>query len=132
MREIEINAAGYLKGLRKAFDGVTYFGSSEDPILVFFINNSKKENDYVMSVEESGFSAKQFKIAYSLKEDKYYIQDLGHDSGTFIKIDKRLEIKQGYIITFGKYHIIMDYQTELNSRETMGLQIIDGIKPKQK
>ena len=35
---IELNAAGYLNSLRKAFDGITYFGTDETNLLsVIFI-----------------------------------------------------------------------------------------------
>jgi pSer/pThr/pTyr-binding forkhead associated (FHA) protein len=87
-------------------------------------------NDYVFPVEESGISRQQFKIHYSTTTDQYFIKDLGHESGTFVRVDSKLIIKHGYILTFGKYHVAV---TRKRGREEgIIVQVIDGVQPKEK
>jgi len=57
---------------------------------------------------------------------------LGYESGTFVRVDKELELKEVYTITFGRLHIIINTQMNFGPEEVMYLQVVDGIKPKQK
>ncbi len=82
-KALEINVHGLVDGKRKAADGIAYFGSSDpDP------NSRGHVNDFAYPKAETGLDCKHFKIFYSLKDDDYYIQDLGEGTGTFIKVER--------------------------------------------
>ena len=124
--KIEINAAGYCNGRKKAIDGVTYFGSDEGSSVSVISDTCQKENDYVYLDDEAGISQKQFKIFYSVKDDQYYIKNLGDESGTFIRVDTKIIVKQGYMITFGKFHIVMNYKAE--AIDNICIRVINGVQ----
>ena len=48
-------------------------------------------------------------IKYNLSDKRYYIRDLGDGSGTFVKIDTPLCLKNGYIISFGDSHMTVSF-----------------------
>jgi hypothetical protein len=48
-------------------------------------------------------------IRYNLSDRRYYLQDLGNGSGTFVKIDSPLKVKNGYIISFGDSHMTVSF-----------------------
>jgi len=84
-------------------------------------------NDVVFQSNESGFGKKQFKIVYSVSEDKYYIKDLANIKGTFVRIDKKIPIHQGNIFTFGDHHIIIHYKLkqEKDPDSTIAIQLYE-------
>lgn len=40
----------------------------------------------------------------------YFIKDLGEGSGTFIKVDEPLILNNGYLISYGDSHMVVDTQ----------------------
>ena len=48
-------------------------------------------------------------IKYSMDDKKYYMRDLGDGSGTFVRLDKALELKNGFIISFGYSHMAVNF-----------------------
>ena len=120
-------------------DGVTYFGTNEasplSVILVCYGENVQRDikNDYIFPAEDSGFGQKQFKIFYSVNEDQYYLKDLGDGSGTFIRVDTKIIVRQGYIVTFGNYHIVLNYKMskDPDPDHTIYIQLIDGTQAKE-
>jgi len=81
-------------------------------------------------MKENGFSQQQFKIYYSSTTDQYFIKDLGYESGTFIRIDSKLNIKHGYILAFGRYHMAVSKKG--GKGEGVIIQVIDEVQPKEK
>jgi hypothetical protein len=63
-----------------------------------------------------------FSIEFKPDEQKYFLMDLENGTGTFAKIDNRLKIKSGIIVSFGDTHMLITIQ------ENDGLEIkfIDG------
>jgi pSer/pThr/pTyr-binding forkhead associated (FHA) protein len=68
-----------------------------------------------------------------LGDRKYYLRDLGDGNGTFIKIQSELQLKNGYIISFGDSHMSVSFFQERNSRlmERIQLKFIAGPKQDQ-
>ena len=116
-----INACGYMKSRRRANDGCVYMGTA---------GNKPQEqivNDIVMPAEEQGMGGKHLLIKYTSETKSYAIKDLGEGTGTFIKVDSVLPLKQGYIISFGDSHMAVNIR--LNGK--IQLKFLDGPKTDQ-
>ena len=48
-------------------------------------------------------------IKYNIDDRHYYMRDLGDGSGTFVRLDKPLELKNGFIISFGYSHMAVNF-----------------------
>ena len=48
-------------------------------------------------------------IKYYMKDKSYYIRDLGKGSGTFVRLDVPLVLKNGFIISFGTSHLTVNF-----------------------
>ena len=53
------------------------------------------------------FIGKHFRIKYNNKDNQYYLKDLGHGFGTFVKINKYIEIKDNFLISIGVNYIVI-------------------------
>jgi len=84
-------------------------------------------NDIVIPSEEQGMAPRHLLIKYFTETKSYSIKDLGDGTGTFVKIDSPLELKQGYIISFGDSHMAIN--TRLNGK--IQLKFLDGPKTDQ-
>jgi len=74
-------------------------GNSEGPV-----------NDFTICYEENGGPSKRHMIIkYSIVDKKYFLRDLGEGSGTFVKIESPLLLKNGYIISFGDSHMTVSF-----------------------
>lgn len=71
-------------------------------------------------------------IKYNMSDRRYYLQDLGNGSGTFVKIDAPLKVKNGYIISFGDSHMTVSFYNDIVNRDQImdriQLKFIDGPK----
>jgi hypothetical protein len=76
-------------------------------------------------------------IKYSIVDKRYFLRDLGEGSGTFVKIESPLLLKNGYIISFGDSHMTVSFyqdpsQLKQNPRlqrfNRIQLKFIDGPK----
>ena len=56
-------------------------------------------------------------IKYNMTDRRYYMRDLGDGSGTFVRIDSSLVLKNGYIISYGDSHMTVNFSQEPKSRE---------------
>lgn len=56
-----------------------------------------------------GIGKRHLIIKYNLDDKKYYIRDLGDGSGTFVRLDRPLTLKNGYIISFGDSHMTVNF-----------------------
>ena len=48
-------------------------------------------------------------IKYNMQDKGYYMRDLGDGSGTFVRIDIPLVLKNGYIISYGDSHMTVNF-----------------------
>lgn len=71
-------------------------------------------NDILMPPSELGMGEVHLIIRYNKEEKTYYLKDNGQGTGTFFKIGNILELKDGFIFTFGE--------------STMGVKIENNIK----
>jgi hypothetical protein len=66
--------------------------------------------DYIIPPKEDvidgRFYGKHFQIRFDCDDLKYYIKDLGHGFGTFIKITRWTEIKNKFLINIGENYIV--------------------------
>ena len=92
---IEITPLGYTNSKRKK-DGITFFGYDK-----------KEENDIDIYIEpldgdnvDEKFFGKHFQIKFEPGDLNYYLKDLGHGFGTFIRINDWVEIKNNFLIAF--------------------------------
>ena len=48
-------------------------------------------------------------IKYNMADRQYYIRDLGKGSGTFVRLDVPLTLKNGFIVSFGTSHLTVNF-----------------------
>ncbi len=99
---------------RTASDGCVYVGRDVS-------------NDIVVPAQEQGVGDRHFMVKYSVKAKSYYIKDLGEGTGTFVKIESPLALRQGYIVSFGDSHIVIN----LRIKGRIQLKFLDGPKTDQ-
>ena len=97
-----INPLGLENGKRKSNDGISYFGYEENtknPTIDYLIKPREKQYD-------ERFLGKHFQIRFNPNDLKYYLKDLGHGFGTFIKITNWIEIKNNFLLNIGENYIV--------------------------
>jgi len=108
---MDINAQGLVGSLRGKNDGCTILGSLK--------NSAKGEvyNDFVIQQDENdGIGDRHMIIKYNMADRQYYIRDLGKGSGTFVRLDVPLTLKNGFIISFGTSHLTVNFFQGENRR----------------
>lgn len=101
---LEINACGLVGSRRGKNDGCTILGCQS--------SNSKGEclNDFVITQDENeGIGDRHMIIKYNMADRQYYIRDLGKGSGTFVRLDIPLVLKNGFIVSFGTSHLTVNF-----------------------
>ena len=97
---IEITPLGYTEGKRKK-DGITFFGYDKDKDDIdIIINPIDGEN------LDDKFFGKHFQIKFNPEDLNYYLKDLGHGFGTFIRINDWVEIKNNFLLNIGENYLI--------------------------
>ena len=102
-----INPLGLIDSKREEKDGITYFGYEDN-------NKNKNKNktsiDYIIEPKgdkcDERFFGKHFQIKFNYLDLNYYIKDLGHGFGTFIKIINWIEIKNNFLLNIGENYIV--------------------------
>ncbi len=64
-------------------------------------------NDFIIPEKELGFGKKHLEIRYSLGKELYQIRDLCDGTGTFIKIERPLPLKDRNVISFVDIHFLV-------------------------
>lgn len=118
----EVNAGGYVHSKRSAQDGCVYMGTSQHSQIT-----GECPNDIVISGEELGMGGIHLLIQYKSDKKGYFMRDCGQGTGTFIKVEMPLVLKQGYIISYGDSHMYVNMET----REKIQLKFLDGPKSDQ-
>lgn len=88
-----------------------------------------------MPEAESGFGSKHFKIYYSKLDDEFKIKDLGEGSGTFVKIDGFFRVKDGSMISFGNYNLLLNFKensADIFKEETVKITLAENAEAKAK
>ena len=102
---LEINACGLKGSLRGKNDGCTIMGSDSS-----VNSNGEYMNDFVIAQDENeGIGERHMIIKYNIQDKSYYIRDLGKGSGTFVRLDQPLVLKNGFIISFGTSHLTVNF-----------------------
>ena len=99
---IEITPLGYSESKRKK-DGITFFGykkEREEEEIDIKINPIEGEN------LDDKFYGKHFQIKFNPEDLNYYLRDLGHGFGTFIRINDWIEIKNNFLLNIGENYLI--------------------------
>ena len=131
---LQINAKGLVNSQRNANDGISYFGYEE--------GNKVNTLDYIITPKEEArdclderFFGKHFQIKYEPSDSKYYLKDLGHGFGTFIKISSLVQIKNNLLINIGENYIVFTLgqeedtvMTKLNSPDKEDYDNMINIK----
>ncbi len=59
--------------------------------------------------ENDGIGDRHMIIKYNMADRQYYIRDLGKGSGTFVRLDIPLTLKNGFIVSFGTSHLTVNF-----------------------
>lgn len=90
-------------------------------------------NDIVLDLKDSEISNRHFLIKYDITTQEYYLRDLGDGNGTFVRLDNALQLKTGFIISFGDSHMFMQITEDFNSDiSKLEIQFLDGPKTDEK
>ncbi len=116
-----VNACGYVDSERRVNDGCVYIGTQGKTA------EEECANDIVLPAEEQGLGKKHMVIKYNPETHSYALKDLGDGTGTFVKVDSALTLKQGYIISFGDSHMAVN----IRLNEKIQLKFLDGPKTDQ-
>ena len=107
---------------RNKNDGCTILGSLKQ--------SSKGDvyNDFVIQQDENdGIGDRHMIIKYNMADRQYYIRDLGKGSGTFVRLDIPLTLKNGFIISFGTSHLTVNFFQGETRRRGAGGEIETGL-----
>lgn len=118
---LEINACGLRGSNRKKNDGCTVIGSQ------LHNEHGEVQVDFVMNQDDHGIGGRHLIIKYNMDDRKYYMRDLGDGSGTFVRLDRALELKNGFIVSFGYSHMAVNIFKDAG-RDQILLKFIDGPK----
>ena len=58
------------------------------------------------------FIGRHFQIKFNPNDMQYYLKDLGHGFGTFIKIQNWIEIKNNFLLSIGENYIVFTLGVE--------------------
>ena len=101
---LDINAQGLIGSQRNKNDGCTILGSLKQSA------KGDVYNDFVIQQDENdGIGDRHLIIKYNMADRQYYIRDLGKGSGTFVRLDVPLTLKNGFIVSFGTSHLTVNF-----------------------
>jgi len=86
------------------------------------IETGQPINDIVFSRGEIGMGNRHLLIKYLLEDKSYYIKDMGEGTGTFIQVDKSINLQNDFIISFGNSHMHIG----IAANEELKLGFLDG------
>lgn len=103
---VNIGPLGFEGSQRGKMDGKVFFGSK-------LTDGAEVVNDFVVDELIKGFGCRHFLIKYNASKQKYSISDLGDGSGTFVKINSPVVLKDGYIVSYGNSHMTIHYNSDM-------------------
>lgn len=63
----------------------------------------------MIAQDDLGIGKRHMIIKYNIDDKRYYMRDLGDGSGTFVRLDVPLVLKNGFIISFGDSHMTVNF-----------------------
>ena len=117
-----INAGGAMNSRRSTQDGCVYMGTAE-----YNEEAGKCLNDIIVPAEEAGMGTVHLLIQYKSERKGYFIKDCGQGTGTFVKIERPLALRHGFIISYGDSHMYVSF----DSKDKLQLKYLDGPKSDQ-
>lgn len=114
---IIINACGYPYSRRKANDGKVFVGVRD-----VNVETRQVVNDIVFSKGELGMGNRHFLIQYLAEDKSYYLKDLGEGTGTFIQVEKSINLQSDFILSFGRSHMLVN----ISPNNELQLEFLDG------
>lgn len=114
---INITPSGMIGSQRNGNDGFYFFG----------LRNNEEINDFNFK-NEDGISKRHFVIKLEREYNPGYLIKNLNGSGTFIKIDKYLPLKDGTIISFGTNHLIVMISDSFVRDQRDSMEKISNIK----
>ena len=97
---LKISTDGLENTTRLNKDGCVYFG----------LNCEEFSNDFFFQPEE-GIAKQHFVIKYFEKFNNYMVKNI-NGSGIFLRIQKKCQLNNGIIISFGTNHLVVSIQEE--------------------
>lgn len=89
--------------------------------------SDSNSNQVVLSNTEKGVGSQHFIIKHDDSyKSTYALSDLGNGTGTFIRIEKKLYLKTGNIVSFGDSQMLV--RIEDGGKSKIQLKFIDGPK----
>ncbi|CAG9325073.1 unnamed protein product [Blepharisma stoltei] len=116
---LHINAAGMINSRRNKSDLCTYIGAAE-------MDGDEVINDFVVDELDKGMGKKHLVIKFIPNKGKYFISDLGEGTGTFVRIDAPLVLRDSYIISFGDSHMATQFVPNMPNK--ISLKFLEGPK----
>ena len=117
-KTLNINAQGLIGSARGKNDGCTILGSLKQSV------KGDIYNDFVIQQDENeGIGDRHLIIKYNMNDRQYYIRDLGKGSGTFVRSDVPLTLKNGFIVSFGTSHMTINLSNADSRRRTANGEI---------
>ena len=113
----KINAKGLITSSRDEDDGYVLFGSS-----YYFMHQI--QSDVHAFTSEYGFGGRHFIIFYDTELNEYFLKDLGEGSGTFVKLEQELKLKNGNIISFTDNHMLIS----IKENDSIFIKFLEGTK----
>lgn len=86
------------------------------------IETGQALNDIVFSRGEIGMGNRHLLVKYMVESKNYYIQDMGEGTGTFIQVDKSINLQNDFVISFGSSHIHLN----ITPNAELKLDFVDG------
>lgn len=100
-----ITPYGCKQSKRKSNDGYTYFGYEE--------LQTDSNMDYIIQpkdgIVDQRYYGVHFQIRFNKTDARYYIKDMGHGLGTFIKWNDWLQLKNKSLINIGENYIVFTW-----------------------
>lgn len=128
--QMKINPAGLLEGGRGKRDGITYIGCQKYSISPID-SQQQLHNDILLNDPTVG--SQHCMIKYDPTTRVYLLKDLGEGSGTFLKIDREINLRSGFIVSFGDSHMAVTLNESPTTKSKMqgskiSLKFLDGPK----
>ena len=65
---------------------------------------------------------RHFLIKYSIENKNYYIKDMGEGTGTFIQIEKSINLHNDFVISYGNSHMFI----AILPKDELKIKFLDG------
>lgn len=131
---LKINCVGLIESqsFRNGNDGITYFGiiksdyiekgNEVDVVL-------KNENEEVDN-EKGSSVGRHFKIEFNIEKSGFFLQDLGNSHGTFMKIEKKIALKDNFLLSIGESYIVINiFNKQYDDMSVSNNDISYSLKP---